>query len=105
MKITKTNIEEFYSDKPEKELILRLIEEVEEINKMLFEITGKVKEIYIDIQNYHNKYSPERTDPCPDYFGYFSLMNGGARIGDPMLLNELDNTLYILNDLIAIYEL
>lgn len=57
------------------------------------------KRIYLDIQDYHNEYSPERTDPCPDYYGMFSLRfeNDNYMIGDYIeRLDDLDTIIFTL---------
>lgn len=42
-------------------------------------------------QDYHNDYSPERTDPCPDFFGQYSLMCNGDKINyEPLPLDVID---------------
>lgn len=48
-------------------------------------------------QDWHDEYSPERTDPCPDYYGTYSLLNKlGDKIGDHMTVDELDTVLFTL---------
>lgn len=76
------------------ELILSLLSDIDEINQ-------KTKnKIYIEQQDYHNRYSPERTEPCPDYFGYYSLkienVEGECLEYEPMTLDELDSAICVL---------
>ena len=59
--------------------------------------------IFIDWQDYHNEYSPERTDPCPDYYGYYRLKtNNGDLIGLEMNVDTLDDCLCVLYDYLAL---
>lgn len=79
-----------------------LFADLDELNSFLS------NKIYIDYQDYHDEYSPERTDPCPDYYGYYSLRYEDIPnkiIGDFMTLDELDNTLCLLINFLEInYE-
>jgi len=59
------------------------------------------RKIYIDYETEHTEYSPERVDPCPDFYGLFTLRYENypnETIGDPMTIDELDDALFILND-------
>lgn len=70
-----------------------------ELNSLLICKGESNKQLYIDYQDYHNEYSPERTDPCPDYYGFFSLRfinNPSECVGDYMVLDEIENALFIL---------
>ena len=44
-----------------------LLDDLDDINKYTEDI------LYVDWQDYHDEYSCERTDPCPDYYGYYTL--------------------------------
>ena len=95
MKITKENYE---SVVPQEDwhLLKALLTDLEEINNN----SQQGKQLYIDWQDYHNEYSCERTDPCPDYYGYYRLKfqeNQSDCVGDVMTIEELDNALYILS--------
>ena len=71
-----------------KGLIKSLLEDLKEINRH----TDKM--IFIEYQDWHDEYSPERTDPCPDYYGTYALMNGlGEKIGVNMDTDELDTVI------------
>lgn len=89
---------------PEKEqgLLKSLLNDLKEIN----ELTGET--LYIDWQHYHNEWSPERTDPCPDYYGYYTIRpkkDYSETIGVEMDIYELDRTLYMLYEFVnLIYE-
>lgn len=94
MKISKETIKNI----PEKEqsLLKALIEDLEVINA-----NTPVKEniLYIDWQDFHDMYSPERIDPCPDYYGMYTLRRESSpneSVGVEMSLAELDDTLCFL---------
>jgi len=91
MKITNENVKEV--SKNEQELLKALLQDVEEINKIA---KNPIEIIY---QDWHNKYSPERVDPCPDYYGYYRILtNNNETIGEEMTINDLDNALMIINE-------
>ena len=102
MKLTKDNIAKInVSDEVKKSLILDLTD-IDEINT----ISGK--DFYINWQDYHDEYSPERTDPCPDYYGYFSIRELGSpfdNIGEPCANEEelQDIILTVYDTCIAIF--
>ena len=89
-KINDCNIE---SVQENKKLLIALLKDLDEINR-------KTKNTYyIYVQDYHNEYSPERTDPCPDYFGYFKIViieNNEIiyYFGEFMTVNDLDFMLF-----------
>ena len=47
----------------------------------------------------HTEWSPERTDPCPDYYGmyYLYIPETKETIGDYMYIDDLNETMYILD--------
>ena len=105
MKVTTDNIntiEYFYGDNPsvKKTLINRgllasLLFDIAELNNQIDER----KHIYIDYENEHTEYSPERTDSCPDYCGMFRLRfesNPSETVGDYVDLWTLDNVICAL---------
>lgn len=105
MKVTVDNIntiDYFYGDNHfvKKTLINRglltsLLLDIAEFNNQIDEN----KHIYIDYENEHTEYSPERTDPCPDYYGCFRLRfenNPTETIGDYVDLWTLDNVICAL---------
>ena len=64
---------------------------------------GRENSMFIEYENAHTVYSPERTDPCPDYYGCFTLRwenEPSETIGDFMTLDELDTVLCALNDVL-----
>ena len=80
-------------------LLKSLLNDLGELNNLLIDKDESYREIYINYEDKHTEYSPERTDPCPDYYGMFTLRfvkNSYETIGDVMSLDELDNALCIL---------
>lgn len=70
-----------------------LLDDLDDINKYTEDI------LYVDWQDYHDEYSCERTDPCPDYYGYYTLRfenKPNETVGTVMTIQELDSALYIL---------
>ncbi len=96
-KITLDNIDSFeFINSKDKTILISLINDLTELNSYI----GCNFCIYIEDK--HTEWSPERCDPCPDYYGYYIIgfdPNNNEYIGDYMDLNELDNTLYILHGL------
>lgn len=95
----KVTIENFKDIENNQGLLESLLIDLEELNQLLEDKDEAYRKLYIDYQDYHNEYSPERTDPCPDYYGLFSLRfekNPYETVGDMMTLEELDNALFIL---------
>lgn len=89
-----------YKNVPEKErnLIFALLFDIEDINKL------SKKQIYIDWQDFHNEYSPERTDPCPDYYGYYTIRDEylpSEIIGVEMTIDDLDLALCTLYNFVC----
>ena len=92
MKITEENIESLPIEEG-KRLLESLLIDLAEINK-----NGIIK-LYIDWIDGHTEYSPERVEPCPDYYGMYRIvMEDDPRetIGVEMTLEELDITLCAL---------
>ena len=50
------------------ELLESLLEEVEELNG------NRYNKLFINYIDTHTEYSPERTDPCPDYYGLLTCV-------------------------------
>ena len=67
MKITKDTLNQL--PKKESNIVESFLEDLEMANEKV--INAK---LYIDWQDYHDTYSPERVDPCPDYYGCYTLM-------------------------------
>ena len=96
MVITRENINsiDIQSVQKDQEKIIALLQDLELINSF-------TKNKYsINVQEYHNEYSPERCEPCPDYYGYFTLVYKDGDhyevIGDVMDIDTLDDTLFVL---------
>ena len=63
-----------------------LLDDLDDINKYTEYI------LYVDWQDYHDEYSCERTDPCPDYYGYYTLRfenKPNETVGTVMTIQEL----------------
>jgi len=103
MKITIDNLKEAkkINDKISIYYLESLCIDLMELNNELENQNLNNKKIYIDIQDFHNEYSPERVDPCPDYYGMFSLR---FEINDYMIgdyierLDDLDTIIFTLID-------
>lgn len=107
MKVTSQNVKNIdyvYGSKTsienERSKLINLVLDAVSVNMYLDKINPDRK-IYIDYEENHTEYSPERTDPCPDFFGCFTLRyenHPNETVGDPMTIDELDDALFILND-------
>lgn len=95
MRITKENVDKIPLEEKDRRLLIPNISDINELSSM----TGK--DFYLDWQDFHDEYSPERTDPCPDYYGYFSIREGSyySTIGEMYsTVKELDNAILVLMD-------
>jgi hypothetical protein len=93
MKITRENYKTIIPKK-EQNLLKALLDDLDDINKY-----HNDNKLYIDWQEWHDEYSCERTDPCPDYYGYYSVKFENLpneTVGTVMTINDLDSTLCIL---------
>lgn len=107
MKVTIDNIKEikyFANDKRTIEqcqyLLETLLDDLLELNTSLDDHGENYRHVYIDYYDEHTDgYSPERTDPCPDYYGYFNIRfekNHYETVGPIVDLDELDTILCAL---------
>jgi hypothetical protein len=105
MKVTVDNIKDidyindYHAIETGKKLLRSLLVDIEELNQLLIDKNESYRQVYIDYENKHTEYSPERTDPCPDYYGLFTLRfikNPYETIGEPMTLDELDSAICLL---------
>lgn len=100
MKVTKDNVPLILSKiKIDDWLIYALLDDIAELNQLLDDRGRSYQYIFIDWRDYHDEYSPERTDPCPDYYGMFSLRfcnNPYEIIGDYMTIDELNSSICLL---------
>ena len=86
--------------KKEQGLLELLYKDLQEVNSAL----PSSKRMNIGWQDYHDTYSCERTDPCPDFYGYYTLRfqdDTRETAGIEMTIQDLDNVLCVLHD---IYE-
>lgn len=80
----------------DKGLLKALLIDLEEINHSLPLKASDINIIWIDE---HTEYSPEWTDPCPDYYGMYRLYQGNKTLGMEMDLETLDYVLAVLSDI------
>ena len=98
MKITIDNYKE-YIPKENHLLMHGLLLDLEELNMALENMGDPYRKLYINYINEHTEYSPERVDPCPDYYGMYRLTfekNPYENVGLEMTIDELDNALCVL---------
>ena len=91
MRVTKNNIDKL--PKEERALVKSLLDDLEEINHNLPLFTSDLELEWIDT---HTEYSPERTDPCPDFYGMYRVKQGTETLGVEMTLDDLDMALCLL---------
>ena len=96
MIVTLENIKDIPISEKEQELLKALLIDLEEINHNL---PLKMSNISIDWIDEHTEYSPERTDPCTDYYGYYRLRQGNEILGVEMDLEILDYVLCVLSNI------
>ena len=80
----------------DKGLLKALLIDLEEINHNLPLKASNINIVWIDE---HTEYSPERVDPCPDYYGMYRLWQGNKTLGVEMDLETLDYVLAVLSDI------
>ena len=80
----------------DKGLLKALLIDLEEINHSLPLKASNINIVWIDE---HTEYSPERVDPCPDYYGMYRLQQGNKTLGVEMDLETLDYVLAVLSDI------
>ena len=92
MKITEENINSLPISDYEKGLLSSLLKDLEDINDKGDKI------LYINYIDQHTEYSPECTDPCPDFYGMFQIINSETRdsLGVEMTIEDLDTSLCLL---------
>ena len=91
MRINESNIENIPIK--ERALVRALLNDLAEINHNLPLHSPNLELEWIDT---HTEYSPERTDPCPDYYGMYRVWRGDDYIGVEMDLDTLDSALCLL---------
>lgn len=97
MIVTENNIKDIPISDKDKSLLNALLQDLEEINHNLPLHTF---DICIDWIDKHTEYSPERVDPCPDYYGMYRVWKGDDYIGDIMDLDTLDSALCLLHNFV-----
>ena len=98
MKLTINNYKEYVQNK-DCALFEALLIDLEELNQLLEDKNEDYCKLYIDFENEHTQYSPEWVDPCPDFYGLFSLRfekNPCEIVGDYMTIEELDSIMCAL---------
>lgn len=98
MRVTFENYKDIIPEKNQG-LIESLLVDLLEFNNELENIQEPYRKLYIDYITEHTEYSPERTDPCPDYYGMYKLVfeqNPYESVGNEMPIDELDTALCIL---------
>lgn len=108
MKVTTKNIKDInffagVNNTPEhcQRLLEGLLVDLATLNSLLIDKHEDNHILYIDYINEHNEYSPERVDPCPDYYGMFRLRfenNSLNTVGGEMDIDQLDLVLFALNE-------
>lgn len=96
MKITRENINSIPISDKEKQAVLYDLDDIEEINDMC-----KEELFYLYWEENHTEYSCERTDPCPDYYGCYSIRatKDNKLIGlECSTEEELQDTICVLYD-------
>ena len=96
MIVTKENIREIPISIREQGLLNSLLIDLEEINHNLPSYMSNININWIDE---HTQYSPERVDPCPDYYGYYRLYQENKTLGIEMDLETLDYTMCVLSNI------
>lgn len=96
MKVTTETIPTLPIEDKDKGLLRALLEDLADLNAH-----STKGEVYIDWQDYHDEYSSERTEPCPDYYGMYHLYMTGdfcSMGGSAMELEYLDWAICLLSD-------
>ncbi len=105
MKITQENLQDinyiynYPNIEDGRKYLESLLLDIMELNCLLEDNAQPYKKIYLDYIDSHTEYSPERTEPCPDYYGMFTLKfeaNPYETIGVEMTLQELDSVMCAL---------
>ena len=98
MRVTCENYKDIIPEKNQG-LIESLLIDLLELNTELENIQEPYRKLYIDYITEHTEYSPERTDPCPDFYGMYKLVfekNPYESVGTEMTIDELDSAMCIL---------
>lgn len=92
MKVTRQN---FDTIEDRSNLLEALLDELDKINSKL----KPENQIELWYETEHTEYSPERTDPCPDFYHTYSLFSKklDCTLAEEMGIHELDNVLCALS--------
>lgn len=91
MKLTNENL--YILPEKEQSLAQALLMDIDELNQILSKnVQDRVA--YLDWQDYHDSYSPERTDPCPDFYGCYCIMINDKQVGDKLKIQDIDYSIY-----------
>lgn len=81
------------------DLLDALLIDMNELNTELENRGENHRQLYINYIDEHTDYSDERTEPCPDFYGYFTLNfinNSYETVGGLLQLDELDTVICAL---------
>ena len=100
MKLTLDNYKNYVKDEDQR-LMGDLLYDLEEFNNILDNLDESYLKLYINFVDEHTEYSAERTDPCPDYYGYYTLNfeddeHKYDTVGGYMSIDEIDTALCVL---------
>lgn len=66
------------------------------------EIINSQNNIHVELHQVdkHTEWSPERTDPCPDYYGmyYLYIPETKEMLGDYMSIDDLNEIMFVLSE-------
>lgn len=99
IRITEENYKDFEKNHPI--LLLNLLSDVEKINVNLVNKGYPNRTLEIWVEDKHTEYSPERVDPCPDYYGCYAIRkkNSNECIGEYLAnIHELDTALFYITE-------
>jgi len=106
MKVTTKNIKDinFFAGSTNtvkycQRLLEGMLDDLATLNGLLIDKDEEYRVLYIDYINEHTEYSPERTDPCPDFYGMFRLRfenDPSNNVGGEMNIDQLDMVLFVL---------
>ena len=93
IQITLNNYKEIIPEK-EQSIIKALLDDINDINKIISLNTSNY--LWLSFEDEHTQYSPEWTDPCPDFYGMYRVKQGTETLGVEMTLDDLDMALCLL---------
>ena len=90
MKITEETI--YNIPENEQGLVVALLNDIAEINDYTH------SNLKLDWIDQHTEWSPERVEPCPDYYGMYRIIRNDKVLGVEMTLDDLDMALCLLHN-------